>query len=117
MRRTPGRAAYAASRPLDRLVSLQRADGSWELSDALAAALGWKSAETLKKALGRDLADVTEERAAATTLALVWLEREARDSRDEWRLLAEKAREWLETEAGGADDWHERALAAWGDRG
>ena len=31
----------------------------------------------------------------ATALALAWLERNAGDTRDEWRMLAEKARRWL----------------------
>jgi Ca-activated chloride channel family protein len=105
-----------AVRPLDRLVSLQRADGSWELSNALAKALGWPSTTRLRRALGRKLFGDLEERAAATALALHWLEREAGASRDEWRLLAEKGRDWLEGAPGGARTWLELAEAAWAGR-
>jgi hypothetical protein len=103
-------------RPLDRLVSLQRADGSWELSDALAKALGWPGLAPLRKALGRKLLGDLEERAAATALALHWLEREAGPSRDEWRLLAEKGHDWLEGASGGARPWLQIAEAAWAGR-
>ena len=99
-------------RPLDRLVALQRADGSWKLDDALARALGWADLKRLRQALGRDLAGEPEKRAAATALALVWLERECADTRDEWHLLAGKGREWLDRTPEGADAWLAIAAAA-----
>ena len=99
-------------RPLDRLVALQRADGSWKLDDALARALGWGDLKRLRQALGRDLAGEPEKRAAATALALVWLERECADTRDEWHLLAGKGREWLDRTPEGADAWLAIAAAA-----
>jgi hypothetical protein len=52
-----------------------------------------------------------EERAVA--IALLRLERE---SRDEWRLLAEKGRDWLESAPGGADTWRELAEGLWARR-
>ena len=92
-------------RPLDRLVSLQGADGSWTLTKELAHALGWPDAKRLKKAVARPLAGKGEEQAAATALALVWLEQECQDSRDEWHLLADKGREWLSRTPEGIDAW------------
>jgi hypothetical protein len=99
-------------RPLDRLVALQLADGSWKLTDELARALGWRDPKRLRKAVGRTLAGEQEERAAATALALAWLERECADTRDEWRILADKGREWLRRTPEGADTWLQLAEAA-----
>jgi Ca-activated chloride channel family protein len=92
-------------RPLDRLVALQRADGSWTLDDDLARALGWRNVKELRKAIGRTLSTEQEMRAAATALALAWLERDCPDAREEWRILADKAREWLEDTAEGMRAW------------
>ena len=97
--------ARTSVRPLDRVVALQAAHGSWQLDDDLARALGWKNARQLRKAFGRKLSVEPETRAAATALALLWLERECQDSRDEWRILAEKGREWLDRTPEGADAW------------
>jgi len=94
-----------STRPLDRLVALQGAHGAWLLDDELAKSLGWKNAKQLRKAFGRPLAGEPEERAAATALALLWLERECAESRDEWRILAEKGREWLSRTPEGIDEW------------
>ncbi len=95
----------ASSRPLDRLVGLQRADGSWTLDKDLAQALGWPDVKKLKKALEPALRGRATEQAAATALAVVWLEQECQDTRDEWRLLVEKAREWLSRTPEGIDAW------------
>lgn len=54
-------------------------------------------------------------RAWATALALVWLEAKAGDSRDEWELLAEKAKEWLsrsKAKLAGGEDWLSAAAVA-----
>jgi hypothetical protein len=78
-----------------RVVSLQRADGSWELTPELARAIGHDLAE-LEAALADATGNADEARTAwATALALAWLEEHARDAEGEWRLLAEKARMWL----------------------
>jgi hypothetical protein len=92
-------------RPLDRLIALQRADGSWRLDDELARALGFRDAKRLLKALGRALGSEGESQAAATALALVWLERECADSHDEWRLLAAKGADWLGRTSEGLNAW------------
>jgi hypothetical protein len=99
-RRTP----TPAPRALDRVAGLQKADGSWELSADLAAALGVALPVLLGRA--RDLGLDTPEgrRAWATLLALAWLEAHAVAERDEWALLADKARDWLRAGGGGPAD-------------
>ena len=91
------RAAAPSLRPLDALVALQRADGSWDLDDAFARAVSIALGE-LEKAL-RDAAgeaDATR-RALATAIAVEWLEKQAAAERGEWDLLARKAMAWLST--------------------
>lgn len=104
-----------APRPLDLLVALQRADGSWELDDALAAVLGLPLA-TLEAPLAGATGDPAPLRSAwATALALAWLERNEGDARDEWLLLARKARAWLDATGLGAPSgrpWAEEARSA-----
>jgi Ca-activated chloride channel family protein len=111
----PGRQG-PTTRPLDRLVALQRADGSWTLDDDLAQALGWPGAKSLRKAAACDLRGHRQERAFATALALAWLDRECADARDEWRLLADKAREQLDRTPEGASAWLDRAAAVLASR-
>jgi broad specificity phosphatase PhoE len=113
----PGPSPAASSeRPLDRLVRLQAANGSWALSDELEEFF----METLPRLAGlsRDVRaaaaacgfphlDMSSDsaRALATALALLWLEEECADTRDEWRLLAEKADAWLDARPGGRETW------------
>lgn len=83
-------------RPVDRLVALQRADGSWELTRELANLLGLKL-RTLEKLLDAAAGDPEKgRRALATSLALRWLNVNASSERDEWALLAAKAQAWLD---------------------
>jgi hypothetical protein len=83
-------------RPVDRLVALQRADGSWELTRELANLLGLKL-RTLEKLLDAAAGDPEKaRRALATSLALRWLNANASSERDEWALLAAKAQAWLD---------------------
>ena len=76
-------------------MTLQRADGSWELDQALADVLGVSLSDLVAATSGA--AGDTEEvrRAWATALALVFLENRAASDRAEWDLLAAKARRWL----------------------
>jgi hypothetical protein len=82
-------------RALDRLVALQRADGSWDLDQPLADVLGVSLSELVAatRGAGGDANEV--KRAWATALALVFLENHAASNRAEWELLAGKARRWL----------------------
>jgi len=76
------------------LVTLQHADGSWDLTSELAAILG-RTLEELDSALGANSTRAEERRAWATALALAWLAEHGGAMRDQWRLLANKARTWL----------------------
>ncbi|XP_074838771.1 von Willebrand factor A domain-containing protein 5A-like isoform X1 [Carettochelys insculpta] len=77
--------------PLLGLVSLQNADGSWELGPQLAAALGVSEADARGRMPSEDVAPGVW----ATVLAVVWLHGRAAGQRDEWELLESKAVGWL----------------------
>ena len=78
------------------VAALQRADGSWELTAALARAIGHDLAELEALLLGATGNEEETRKAWATALALAWLEERARDQEGEWRLLGAKARAWLD---------------------
>jgi Ca-activated chloride channel family protein len=78
------------------LIALQQADGSWELTADLAAILGRERAQIGAAIVGATGSRSEVECAWATALALAWLELHAAPAVDEWRLLAEKARHWLD---------------------
>jgi Ca-activated chloride channel family protein len=107
--------ATSSLRPLDRLVALQRADGSWDLTKELADVLG-RPLEALEAELADAVGDAaTARRALATALALRWLERHAAESRSEWALLEKKARRFLDqcpARAAGDRDWPQAAERA-----
>jgi Ca-activated chloride channel family protein len=88
-----GSAAAGPQHPLDRLVTLQLADGSWELTPELAAVLRIELGEIDARRPTGGAPD--GRRVWATLLALAWLERRAAGARDEWALLARKAERWL----------------------
>ncbi|KAH1181827.1 hypothetical protein KIL84_009581 [Mauremys mutica] len=82
--------------PLLRLVSLQNADGSWDLDPRLAAALGVSETD----ARGRMPSQDVPPSIWATVLAVVWLHGRAVGQRDEWELLEAKAVGWVRGQAG-----------------
>jgi hypothetical protein len=91
-----------ATRPLDRVVTLQRADGTWALTPELGHAVGvpWNRLSVVPA----DLAGQSRAQDVwATLVALAWLERHAADTRDEWQLLARKADVWIAA-IGSADE-------------
>jgi hypothetical protein len=96
-------------RPLDALVALQRADGSWELDGEFAKTVSLKLRQ-LEKELRTAAGDPdTVRRALATAIALEWLEKHAAALRGEWELLALKAAKWLSgsgTEPGAGLGWN-----------
>lgn len=97
-------------RPLDRVVALQKADGHWNLDDALADALG-----VARNALRAGAPRPAEAAAWATACALAWLEKHAKAEEPEWRLLAKKARAWLAKNArkrADGRDWLDAAREA-----
>jgi hypothetical protein len=81
-------------RPLDEVVALQRANGSWDLTSDLADRIGVPVDAIRSKRSGLPMA-LASESAWATLLALAWLEAHASDQRDEWMRLARKAEAWL----------------------
>jgi Ca-activated chloride channel family protein len=110
---------WAASRPaqhgLQALIALQHADGSWELTDELAGAMGLRLRDIEKelKRLAREGAATRQ--AWATALSVAWLATNAVDTASDWSLLAQKAERWLrgvrETPSGG-ESWLEAARTA-----
>lgn len=90
------RESMAPPTQMHALIALQQADGHWELTRDLAAILAREFAE-IEAALADWAGDKTDrQRAWATALAIAWLELNARDAEDEWRLLSRKARAWLD---------------------
>jgi hypothetical protein len=83
-------------RPLDRLIRLQRADGFWELSEPLVRVLGRRLADLEARLTAMGGQGAEARRAWATALALYWLQAEAAAWQAEWKLLAQKARRWLD---------------------
>jgi Ca-activated chloride channel family protein len=78
------------------LVSLQRADGAWDLTDDFARAIG-QPLDKLQLAQAGAFGDADEvSRAWATALALHWLNANAAVLNVEWRMIAAKARQWLD---------------------
>ncbi len=99
-----------ALRPLDVLVSLQRADGSWDLTPALARFLSL-TLRRLEKELRHATGDPENaRRALATALAMAWLDAHAVAERGEWDLLARKAEAFLSASGNGpaaGKGWHD----------
>jgi len=94
------------------VVSLQRADGSWELDEPFARAIG-QALDDLRvaQASASGTADDAS-RAWATALALQWLKSHAAASGDEWRIVAMKARQWLDctlARPGSGQSWADEA--------
>jgi|GEM_PF-123201 len=98
---------------LNRLVELNRGDGSWNLNKTLAAILG-RSLSDLEAPIKELHGNGWQiRRAWATGLALNYLETHQGDHRDEWELLAAKADTWLQAcgvQTPNGDAW--RAAAA-----
>ncbi|XP_068926200.1 von Willebrand factor A domain-containing protein 5A-like [Petaurus breviceps papuanus] len=78
--------------PLLRLISLQKADGSWELDEALASVLG-VSVQSALAALPDQSKDVPR---WATILAVLWMRSCSWEQREEWELLERKAVAWIQ---------------------
>jgi Ca-activated chloride channel family protein len=89
-----------ALRDLDRLVALQSADGSWDLTPEFAEIVGRSLDELEAELRGAPGGRVVARRVMATALALEWLEANAGSERAEWEMLADKARRWLESQEG-----------------
>nr|XP_014344467.1 PREDICTED: von Willebrand factor A domain-containing protein 5A-like isoform X2 [Latimeria chalumnae] len=73
--------------PLMKLVSLQKADGSWSLDAALASVLGLTEEVIQTETPSKDIEGITW----TTILAVIWLHAFGADQKDEWSLLVEKS--------------------------
>lgn len=81
---------------LVQLISLQKADGSWDLCEGLAIVLGVKLRD-IRDAFTIKNADLTS---WATALAVLWLHANGQDLKCEWELLERKAVAWIHNHAG-----------------
>ncbi|KAK4226212.1 von Willebrand factor A domain-containing protein 5A [Podospora fimiseda] len=79
---------------LDVIVALQTFEGKWAWSDRLLALLGLKK-EDVK---------VQESDGIATAIVLAYLEVRLGNRKDEWEMLAEKARDWLNAQGIDAEE-------------
>ena len=84
---------------MHRLILLQSADGSWQLTEDLASVIGRDLVELFAAVQAAKGPQKEISRAWATALALAWLGRNAADAEDEWHLLAIKARTWIDKTA------------------
>ncbi|XP_036894078.1 von Willebrand factor A domain-containing protein 5A isoform X2 [Sturnira hondurensis] len=78
------------------LISLQKADGSWDLNEGLAKILGM-SVDGILAALPAKGVDSS---GWATVLAVIWLHDNYKDLKCEWELLERKAVTWIHVHAG-----------------
>jgi hypothetical protein len=124
-------------------MDLQFADGTWKLNEDLAQIVGipFERLRDLLKAIGArpgvpvdkrvKVAALSPEqlreamkrlgetgapvdRVVATAVALRWLEQHCADTRDEWRIAAEKSQAWLRQHAGPDMSWLQEVLRAFG---
>ena len=78
------------------VISLQKASGSWDLTDNLVSLCG-TSRDALIKGCPKEIAVDTSEGKLlwATALALVLLMGKFADQKDEWEMIAEKGTKWM----------------------
>ncbi|XP_068108635.1 von Willebrand factor A domain-containing protein 5A-like [Hyperolius riggenbachi] len=81
---------------MGQLVSLQNADGSWNLTPELSAILGISEADIKAQNPDQNM----EPSVWATVLAVTWLHHNCQDQREEWELLEGKAVAWVTSRAG-----------------
>ncbi|XP_069820965.1 von Willebrand factor A domain-containing protein 5A-like isoform X2 [Dendropsophus ebraccatus] len=89
---------------LFRLISLQKADGSWDPSTEMASILG------TSEDFGGSCPDAEMDSSVwATILALIWLHDSCSEQRDEWELLESKAIALVKNKAGSSLDEYFKA--------
>ncbi|KAM3937489.1 von Willebrand factor A domain-containing protein 5A-like isoform 2-T3 [Leptodactylus fuscus] len=91
--------------PVVKLISLQNADGSWNLNSEFSSILGLSQQDISNKNPDKNV----EPSVWATVLAVIWLHASCLDQREEWELLEGKAVSWLKTKAGSSLDQFVRA--------
>ncbi len=102
------------------LIALQRADGTWDLTQDFASVIGHDLSD-LESALAGATGNEDEKRKAwATALALAWLRIHAAGLKAQWFMLADKAQRWLAAAAAAPRDramvWSEAAEKLLRDR-
>ena len=100
------------SPPVLALITLQKASGSWDLTDQLVS-LCVKSRDALIKGCPKEIAVATGEGKLlwATALALVLLMGKFLDQKDEWEMIAKKGSKWMKKHL-PADVKYENVLEA-----
>ncbi|XP_071988861.1 von Willebrand factor A domain-containing protein 5A-like isoform X5 [Engystomops pustulosus] len=86
--------------PFVRLISLQNADGSWNLTPGFSSVLGISLQDISSKNPDQNV----DSSVWATVLALIWLHASCLDQREEWELLEGKALSWIKAKAGSSLD-------------
>ena len=85
------------------VISLQKASGSWDLTDQLVSLCDASRSDLIKGCLKEIAADTAEGAWLwATALALVLLMGKYSDQKDEWEMIAEKGRKWLKKNLPGS---------------
>ncbi|XP_077334259.1 von Willebrand factor A domain-containing protein 5A-like [Lithobates pipiens] len=96
----PPPAEPAENPTLARLISLQNADGSWDLTPEISAVLGISKTDI--KTVNPDQNMEVSVSVWVTVLAVIWLHTICLDQREEWELLEGKAVSWISTKAGSS---------------
>ncbi|XP_044132183.1 von Willebrand factor A domain-containing protein 5A-like [Bufo gargarizans] len=91
--------------PFVSLVSLQNADGSWNLTQEFCYILGISAQDIINKNPDQNM----DSSVWATVLAVIWLHASCLDQREELELLEGKAISWLKAKAGSSLDQLVRA--------
>ncbi|XP_040277147.1 von Willebrand factor A domain-containing protein 5A-like isoform X4 [Bufo bufo] len=91
--------------PFVSLISLQNADGSWNLTPEFCSILGISEQDIINKKPDQNM----DSSVWATVLAVIWLHASCLDQREEWELLEGKAISWLKAKAGSSLDQLVRA--------
>ncbi|KAL2128356.1 hypothetical protein VTI74DRAFT_9284 [Chaetomium olivicolor] len=82
---------------LAQLVSLQTFEGAWKWEWRLLVVLGVEEGVVKQRVAAAGLGGV-EDDVLSTALVVVFLEERMKDKKDEWEMVVEKARGWLEGE-------------------
>ncbi|KAI4160759.1 MAG: hypothetical protein LQ342_005472 [Letrouitia transgressa] len=85
--------------PLQKIISLQNFDGSWDLNKQLLAVLAKSESKANKNRL--TLKPVPSKQIWATALAIAFLESRMAADKEVWELVVEKGRNWIENEQKG----------------
>lgn len=77
------------------IVSLQRASGSWQLTNELATSCGL-ALDKLRQSCPSELTSSNKDDLWATALALACLQGKFSGQKDEWEMIAAKGTKWLQ---------------------